>query len=212
MAATLTTPNTLAGALVPATDSAALLKQIALIVIGTGILTIAAKVQVPYLPVSYSLQSLAVAVLAGAFGWRIAVATVALYIAEGLLGLPVFTRGGGFGYIFQPSFGFIIGWLPMAYIIGRAADAGASGRVVRLALVMLAADALCFVFGFLWLLAVANMIVSSGAALPTWLDANNLLGAAWNGAVAPFIVWDTVKMIFAAITVAGAWTLFKRRA
>jgi biotin transport system substrate-specific component len=212
MAATLTTHNTLAGVFVPETDRAAIAKQIALIVLGTGILTIAAKVQVPYLPISYSLQSLAVALIAGAGGWRIGVATVALYILEGLLGLPVFTRGGGLAYILQPSFGFIAAWLPMAYVIGRAADAGASGRVVPLALVMLLADALTFVLGFLWLLAVSNIILGSGNPLPSWLDANNLLATAWNGAVQPFLVWDTVKMIFAAVTVAGAWGILKRRA
>ncbi|MEP7240238.1 MAG: biotin transporter BioY [Devosia sp.] len=212
MAATLTTQNTLAGVFVPEADRAALLKQIVLIVLGTGILTLAAKVQVPYLPISYSLQSLAVALIAGAGGWRIGVATVAVYIVEGLLGLPVFTRGGGLAYVLQPSFGFIVGWLPMAYIIGRAADLGASRRVAVMALVMLAADALTFAFGFLWLLTVAGTIVNSGNALPTWLNADNLIGSAWNGAVQPFIVWDVVKMIFAAVTVAGGWALFKRRA
>ena len=74
---------------------------------------------------------------------------------------------------------------------------------------MLVGDAVAFAFGFAWLLGVASMIAASGAALPGWLDAANLLGTAWKGAVEPFVVWDIVKMGFAAITVAGAWQLVR---
>ena len=50
------------------------------------------------------MQTLAVAVLAAGLGWRLGVATVALYLIEGLSGLPVFANGGGFAYVFSPSF------------------------------------------------------------------------------------------------------------
>jgi biotin transporter BioY len=47
--------------------------------------------------------------------------------------------------------------------------------------------------------------------LPGWLDANNLLGSAFDGAVKPFVLWDIVKMAFAAVTVAGVWQFAKKR-
>ena len=211
MAATLTTPNTVLGALLPKTQTARLVANLATVVLGSLLLTLSAKISVPVMPVPVTLQTFAVAALAGAFGWRIGVATVALYLLEGLSGLPVFATGGGIDYIFRPSFGFLVGYLPMAYIIGRAADAGASGKLFRLFAAMLIADAVVFAFGFAWLLAVANMISQGGGTLPAWLS-GDLVAAAWNGAVQPFILWDVLKMAFAALTVAGVWTLLKRKA
>lgn len=212
MALTLTTPNTVLGVLSPKSQSARLATNLVTVLLGSLLLALSAKVSVPVMPVPVTLTSLAVAALAAGFGWRIAVATVSLYIAQGLAGLPVFATGGGIDYIMRPSFGFILGYLPMAYIIGRAADLGASGRIVLLFGAMLLGDAVLFAFGFTWLLVVANIITQSGAALPGWLDTGNLISTAWNGAVAPFIVWDVLKMGFAALSVVGVWKLLPKKA
>ncbi len=211
MAVTLTTPNTVLGVLQPRTETARLATNLVIVVLGTLLLAAAAVTKVPTQPIPVNLTTFAVALLAGAFGWRVGVATVALYIVEGLSGLPVFANGGGWGYIMSPSFGFIIGYLPMAYIIGRVADLGGSGKLITLFVAMLVADALLFTIGFLWLLAVSGLILNAGAALPTWLHADNLLGTAFDGAVRPFIIWDVLKMAFAAITVTGAWTMLGRK-
>jgi biotin transport system substrate-specific component len=127
-----------------------------------------------------------------------------LYLIEGALGLPVFATGGGLPYLLGPTGGFLLGFVPMAYIIGRAADGGASGNPIKLFGWMLLGDAVLFVLGFLWLLALG-----SSAA---WLDQANLVGSAFAKAIQPFIVWDILKMALAALTVAGGWTLLKRRA
>lgn len=203
MALTLTTENTLLGLVVPRTGSARTLTAIVTALVGTLVLWVSAKIQVPGIPVPVTLQTFAVAVLAASFGWRIGVATVALYLAEGLSGLPVFANGGGPQYVFSPTFGFLVGYLPMAYIIGRAADLGSSGRVIPLFLAMVAADALCFVFGYGWLVAM-----SGGAS---WIDQNNVLGSAFAKAVQPFIIWDLLKMAFAALSVSGVWAILRRR-
>lgn len=212
MAANLTTQNTVLGVLLSRQGSHRLLANLATVVLGTLLLTLSAKISVPVLPVPVTLQTFAVAALAAGFGWRIGVATVALYLLEGLAGLPVFATGGGLDYVFRPSFGFLVGLLPMAYIIGRAADGGLSGRPVLMFLAMLAADAVAFAFGFAWLLVVVNLIVAQGGAVPGWLDATSLWASAFDGAVKPFILWDAVKMAFAAITVAGAWKLLGSKA
>ncbi len=210
MAETLTTPNTVLGALLPAARGTRLATQIGAVILGTVALTVAAKIQVPVWPVHITLQSMVVAILAGALGWRLGVATVALYIAEGLAGLPVFSTGGGLGYVFSPSFGFIVGWLPMAFIAGYVAEK-TRGRILPMALGFLAADAVAFAFGFAWLMVVANMILGAGGELPKWLASGDLFSVAWNGAVQPFILWDVLKMAFAALTVAGALSVLRRR-
>jgi len=211
MALTLTTNNTVLGALSPKGETARLATSLATVVLGSLLLWASAKISVPITPVPVSLQSFAVAVLAAAFGWRIAVSTLLLYIAEGLAGLPVFAYGGGIQYLLSPSFGFILGFVPMAFIIGLAADRGLSGKVLPLFGAMLLGDAVAFAFGFSWLLAAGNIILSTGAALPRWLDAANLLGTAFDGAVKPFVLWDVVKMAFGAITVAGLWQVARKR-
>jgi len=204
MAVTMTTPNTILGVLEPKTSTERVLSNIAVVLVGTLLITAAAKINVPTWPVPVTLQSFAVAALAAAFGWRVGVATVVAYLVEGAIGVPVFATGGGVGYIMGPTGGFLLGFIPMAYVIGRAADLGGSSRVVMLFIAMLIADALLFALGFGWLLALG-----SNAA---WLDHNNLVGSAFAKAVQPFLVWDALKMLFAAVTVTGVWSIFKKRA
>lgn len=212
MALTLTTPNTILGVLEPKTNTERLLSNVAVVLIGSLLLAAAAVTKVPLQPVPVNLTTFAVAALAAGFGWRIGVATVALYIVEGLSGLPFFANGGGPAYVMSPTFGFILGYLPMAYIIGQAADRGASGRVVMLFIAMLIADAVVFAFGYLYLLSAAGIIASAGGTLPKWLNPADLAGTAYNVAVKPFLLWDALKMLFAALTVTGLWTLSKKRA
>lgn len=203
MAVTLTTPNTILGVLEPKSQTTRLLSNVVTVLLGTVLITLAAKINVPTWPVPVTLQSFAVAALAGAFGWRIGVATVLAYLVEGALGLPVFATGGGIAYLAGPTGGFLLGFVPMAYIIGSAADRGASGRLGLLLIAMLVADAVLFALGFAWLLALG-----SGAA---WLDQANLVGSAFAKAIQPFLIWDGLKMVFAALTVTGVWALAKKK-
>lgn len=203
MALTLTTPNTILGVLEPKAGTSKMVATAFTVLAGSILMAVSARINIPLIPVPVTFQTLVVAALSAAFGWRVGVATVVAYIAEGLLGLPVFSRGGGIGYLFSPTFGFIVGMIPMAYVIGRAADAGLSRKPIALFGTMVAADALCFAFGFVWLLALA--------AGTTWIDQTNILGSAFAVAVQPFIVWDIIKMAFAAMTVTGAWALLSSR-
>jgi len=205
MALTLTTPNTILGAFEPKSATTRLVSNAVTVVLGTVLLTLSAKLNVPTWPVPVTLQTFAVAALAAAFGWRIGVATVAAYILEGLAGLPVFAGAvAGPAYLLGPTGGFIISWLLMAAIIGRAADLGLSGRVVALFGVMVLADAVQFAFGFAWLVVALSMLKGVGP------DA--VLLSAFDGAIKPFVAWDVLKMLFAALTVTGLWTLARKRA
>lgn len=204
MAMTLTTPNTILGVFQPKSSTTRLLTNLAIVVLGTVLLTLSAKTQVPTWPVPVTLQTLAVAALAGAFGARIGVATVALYILEGMAGLPVFAgAAAGPAYILGPTGGFILGYLGMAYVIGRATDAGASSNVLRLFSAMVVGDAIVFALGFAWL-----MVLAGDAG---WIDQTNIVASAFEKAVQPFIVWDLVKLAFAAVTVTGVWQFVKSR-
>ncbi len=203
MAVTLTTPNTLLGAFQPKSNVAKLVTNGAIVVLGTLLITAAAKINVPVWPIPVTLQSFAIAALAAAFGMRIAVATVALYLAQGAFGMPVFATGGSIAYLVGPSGGFLLGFLAQAAIVGFAADRGASGRPFALFGAMLAGSAVLYAFGFAWLVAMAGQAA--------WVDQTNVIASAFAKAVQPFIVWDVLKMAFAALTVTGLWGLFGKK-
>lgn len=203
MTLSLTTPHTLLGTLSARAGANRLAWGIAVTVLGTLVLTLSAKLNVPGIPVPTNFQTMAVALIAAAFGWRIGVATTTLYILEGLAGLPVFTNGGGWAYLMSPTFGYILGFVPMAYVIGRAADAGMSRNIFALFAAMLVGDAVCFAFGYGWL-----AVTAAGAA---FIDQANVLGSAFARTVQPFLLWDMLKMAFAAVTVVGTWQLVRRK-
>lgn len=197
MASATTIPNTLLALFQTRTRATGLVSNIAIVLFGTLFLAICAKIQVPVWPVPVTLQGFAVAVIAAAFGLRIGVATVALYLAEGAAGLPVFATGGGAAYFAGPTGGFLIGFLAMAAIIGHAADRGASGRPLALIGAMLVGNTALLLFGFVWLVALA------GSA--KWIDQDNVVASAFAGAIQPFVLWDALKMALAGLTVAGLW-------
>lgn len=204
MAVTLTTPNTLLGVFQPKGDAARLASNLVTVVLGTLLITICAKINVPVWPVPVTLQSFAIAALAAAFGLRIGVATVALYLLEGAFGLPVFAgASAGIPYLMGPTGGFLLGFLLLAAIVGYAADRGASGKPLTLFAAMLVGDAVLFVLGFAWLLFMAGQA--------QWIDQANVVASAFAKAVQPFIVWDILKMALAALTVTGAWKLLSKR-
>lgn len=203
MAVSLTTPNTLLGLYQPKGDVAKLASNLATVVLGTLLITLCAKINVPVWPVPVTLQAFAIAALSAAFGLRIGVATVALYLAEGAMGLPVFATGGGMLYLVGPTGGFLLGFLFLAAIVGFAADKGASGKPLTLFVAMLAGDAVLFALGFAWLLVMAGQA--------QWIDQANVVASAFAKAVQPFIVWDILKMALAALTVTGAWGFLKKR-
>ena len=180
----------------------AVFRALVFVCVGSAILAISAKIKVPFYPVPMTLQTLAVMAIAAAYGSRLAVATVAVYLAEGLLGAPVFTNTppavAGPAYFLGPTGGFLIGFLLIALIVGLATDRGWDRSIPKLFAAMIAADILCFAIGFAWLAWFARL--SSGA---TGIG----LAGAWNNGVVPFLLADLVKIALAACLIPAAWRL-----
>lgn len=185
--------------------AARILTAIALVVAGTILLTIAAKVRVPFLPVPMTLQTLAVLAIAATYGSRLAVVTVLAYLAQGAMGLPVFTNTppavAGPAYLLGPTGGFLLGFVVMAFVVGTAADRGWSRSFVKMSGAMLAAEVVMMALGFAWLAFFATL--SSGA---TGLGA----AGAFSAGVAPFILGDLLKVLLAAAAVPAVWRLIDR--
>ena len=83
------------------------IKNISIIIISSLILTISSKIQTPLAPVPVTMQTFAVLFLGMAFGYKIATASVILYLFQGAIGLPVFAKGGGLIYFQGPTSGYL---------------------------------------------------------------------------------------------------------
>ena len=91
-----------------------IIKSLVIIFLGSVILAISAKIKIPFYPVPMTMQTFVVLFLGISFGYKIALATVGLYLFEGIMGLPVFSnspeRGVGLAYFTGPTMGYLIGW------------------------------------------------------------------------------------------------------
>ncbi|MFW5788254.1 MAG: biotin transporter BioY [Halanaerobiales bacterium] len=93
-------------------------KDLVLVALFTALITIGAFLKIPIPPAPITLQTLFVFMAGVLLGKRKATISVIVYITLGLIGLPIFTEGGGPGYIFKPSFGFLLAFILAAYLIG----------------------------------------------------------------------------------------------
>lgn len=150
---TVTTPATFADALWPAPGLSRPIRALLLALAGSALLTLSAKIEVPFYPVPMTLQTLAVLLLGMAFGARLATATVLLYLAEGAVGLPVFAgtpeRGIGIAYMMGPTGGYLVGFVLAAALCGWLTER--RHDLVTLLLAAVAGTAVIFVPGVLWL-------------------------------------------------------------
>lgn len=191
-----TTMRPLVSLALPEKGTARLITQIFLAVLGTLVLTISAKTKVVLGPVDISLQTLAVMLIAAAFGLRLGLATLLLYMAEGAMGFPVFQstpeKGIGIAYMVGTTGGYLAGFVVMAAIVGWAADRGWDRNPLRLAGAMLAAEIVMMAMGFAW--------------LATIIGADK----AWQFGVIPFVAGDLIKVALAASLVPAVWSLFRK--
>jgi len=102
------------------------IKLILITILGTLILTISSKIKIPFYPVPMTMQTFVVLFIGLAFGYKVGLATVSLYLLEGIFGLPVFAnspeKGVGLIYFTGPTMGYLIGFLFAVYFAGIRRD------------------------------------------------------------------------------------------
>ena len=180
---------------IPLHGSNAMVRNALLVVFGSILLAISSKIQIPLWPVSVTAQSLVLMVMGATFGWRLAGATVVLYWLQGIVGLPVFSTGGGALYFFgaSPSAGFLWGFLPAAMFIGAASQWGMARNPIMLAGAMLIAHVIMYVPGLAW----GNTFVGN----VSWMAEGQL----FEKFMYPFMVGDLTKIVIAVIVVPVAY-------
>lgn len=191
-------PTTIASALWPSRgDTAGVIRMVVLAFLGTLLLTLSAKIKVPFYPVPMTMQTLVVLALGAAYGARLGAATVVLYLVEGALGLPVFAdtpeRGIGIAYMMGPTGGFLLGFVAGAWIAGMIAESGFGRSIVGMFAAMTIGHVAIFIGGFAWL----STLIGTGAA--------------WTGGVAPFFAATLLKTALGTALVPAIWNLVDRR-
>ena len=99
-----------------------LIKNLFIALIGSILLAISAKIKIPFYPVPMTMQTFVVLFLGISFGYKVGVATIFLYLLEGIIGLPVFSnspeKGIGIAYFVGPTMGYLLGFLVAVFVAG----------------------------------------------------------------------------------------------
>lgn len=137
-----------------------ILVTISLAVAGSILLALLARlsIPIPFSPVPITGQTFGVLFLGALLGCRIGTLSVIMYIVEGMLGLPVFAGlSVGFLYLFGPTGGYLIGFIPAAFTVGYFIEKGFSNRVLTTFLTMVIGTLVIFIFGVSWLAVTAGI-------------------------------------------------------
>ncbi|MDP7170082.1 MAG: biotin transporter BioY [SAR324 cluster bacterium] len=161
---------------------------------GSALITLCTQISLPLFPVPMTLQTFAVFLIGLTYGWRLGGITVALYLLEGALGLPVFSGGKGGMIVFMgPTAGYLVGFLLAATACGWFAERGFDRSYFKLLVALLVGNVLLYAPGLLWL--------------------GTLIG--WDKPVLeyglyPFIGGDLLKIVMAVLLLPTAWKVVNR--
>ena len=129
-----------------------LVKNLFVALIGSILLAISAKIKIPFYPVPMTMQTLVVLIIGIGFGWKLGVATIMLYLFEGIIGLPVFSgtpeKGIGLVYFTGPTMGYLIGFLVAAFLAGKF---NFDNNLIKNFLKLTFATSFIYILGILWL-------------------------------------------------------------
>jgi biotin transport system substrate-specific component len=187
--------HTFADILRPATKRLAWAYDAALVFGGSLIVALSAQVAIrlPFSPVPVTGQTLAVLLVGALLGSRRGAMSLLAYLAEGLIGLPVFAGGAsGAAYAIGPTGGYLVGFVAAAYVAGWLAERGWDRRAGSAILAMLAGNAAIYAFGLSWLAAyVGRRALALG--------------------LLPYLAGDAVKLALAAALLPMGWKLLGKR-
>lgn len=170
------------------------LRVAGLLLAGSALLALSARVQIPFWPVPFTMQTFAVLVVGMAYGRNLALGTVLVYLAEGAVGLPVFASGGGLAYFATAaSAGYLIGFVPAAALVGFLAARGWDRSVPATLAAMALGTAVIFLFGVLGLLRYMTLVDALASG------------------VLPYLPGAVLKIALAAALLPPVWRLLGRR-
>lgn len=190
----MVTNGTVAGLWRPYDKTWAGCYDIGLIFTGSFLIALSAKVQLllPFSPVPITGQTFAVLIIGALLGSRRGSLAVLAYIIEGALGMPVFAFGGGFAVLLGPTGGYLIGFIPAAYVTGLLAEKGWDRRIGTTILAMISGNIMIYTFGLVWLTCLMGF---TAKVLTVGMY--------------PFLIGDLLKIALAAVLLPSGWKLLE---
>lgn len=176
-----------------------------LVLVGSAVVALFAQLTIQIEPVPITGQTFGVLLVGTALGSKRGGLALLVYIAEGLVGLPVYQNGNSawvpnrFGepYIFGSTAGYLVGFVVAAFVVGWLTERYGMDRAPwSTVLLLLAGNVVLYVPGLLW--------------LSIWAPAHGLTQSVWQLGLLPFLVGDTIKLLAAAVAVPSAWDLVRR--
>ena len=129
-----------------------IIKKIIIVILGTLLLTISAKIKIPFYPVPMTMQTFVVLFLGISFGYKIGLATVGFYLFEGMIGIPVFSgtpeTGIGMSYFLGPTGGYLVGFLFATFLAGYL-NLKTNFFIIFLKLIL--SVSIIYILGMMWL-------------------------------------------------------------
>jgi biotin transport system substrate-specific component len=186
--------NTVANVFRPNARASAFIYDAIVVIFGSLLVGLSAHISfyLPFSPVPITGQTFAVLMLGVLFGSRRGGLTMLAYLAEGLIGFPVFTSGVGLAALLGPTGGYLVGFMPAAYLVGRLAEKGWDRRILTTIAAMVIGDAVLLTFGFVWLAILTDVKTALVAGLVV------------------FIPGDFLKVMTAAVILPTGWKLLAR--
>lgn len=169
-----------------------LIKDIILILSFAILTGISSKLKIEIGLVPVTMQTLVVLLSGALLGKKRGAASQITYLLGGLIGLPWFSRGGGIIYILSPTFGYILGFILAAYLVGALFERGWSKNINSAILVMLIGSALIYIPGLLW--------------LARFVGTSRVLAIGFF----PFILGDILKILLAGLFLSLGQKIIKR--
>ncbi len=171
--------------LVKSLKQSKLIKYVLFALLGSIALAISSKIKIPFYPVPMTMQTFVVLVIGIGFGWKLGLATVSLYLFEGIIGLPVFSgtpeKGIGLVYFTGPTMGYLLGFLGAVVISGKFIY---GSNLIKNFLKLLLATSFIYFLGMVWL-----------GSLIGWEKPIFQLGAQ------PFLLAELFKILIATFTI-----------
>jgi len=128
-----------------------LVKDVVLVLSFTALTGICAKLKIEIGPVPITMQTFAVLLSGAILGSIRGAMSQFVYLISGLAGIPWFSRGGGMVYIFSPTFGYIVGFVLAAYLVGFFCEKGWDRKIEKAILAMIIGSIVLYIPGLLWL-------------------------------------------------------------
>lgn len=184
----------------PSTRARAFAVDAGLVLAGVALVALLAKVSFFIGPIPITGQTLGVIVVGAALGSRRGAAALTAYMLAGLAGLPVFAGAiAGPAYVLAPSFGFVIGFIPAAFVAGWFAERAWDRKPLLAFVGFVAASVIPFLVGVPYLALILAAVLGQQVTLAGVLDMG----------IWPFIVPGIIKAAAAALVIPGAWLLVR---